>query len=100
VAEFLSCPSAFTRQTGEAHWHVLLRARAIETGSFVVAPAQTGDHECGRKTYGHSLIVDPWGEVLADGGTDVGFVTAEIDPARVKDARARIPALQADRPFR
>lgn len=99
-AEFLTCPSAFTRQTGEAHWHVLLRARAIETGSFVIAPAQTGDHDCGRKTYGHSLIVGPWGEVLADGGTDVGFVTAEIDPAAVKDVRTRIPAINVDRPYR
>lgn len=94
-ADVLTCPSAFTRQTGEAHWHVLLRARAIETGSFVIAPAQTGDHDCGRKTYGHSLIVSPWGEVLADGGTDVGVVTAEIDPAKVKDVRAQIPSLSA-----
>jgi predicted amidohydrolase len=97
-AEVLTVPSAFTRQTGEAHWHVLLRARAIETGSFVIAPAQTGDHDCGRKTYGHSLIVDPWGTVLADGGTDVGVVLAEIDPAKVADARARIPAITADIP--
>lgn len=96
-AEFLTCPSAFTRQTGEAHWHVLLRARAIETGSFMIAPAQTGDHDCGRKTYGHSLIIDPWGEVLADGGTDIGIVTAEIDPARVNDVRARIPAIASGR---
>jgi len=95
-AEFLTCPSAFTRQTGEAHWHVLLRARAIETGSFMIAPAQTGDHDCGRKTYGHSLIVSPWGEVLTDGGTEVGIVTAEIDPSLVEDARARIPAISAD----
>lgn len=98
-AEFLTCPAAFTRQTGEAHWHVLLRARAIETSSFVIAPAQTGDHDCGRKTYGHSLIINPWGQVLADGGLDVGVTLARIDPAEVKDARARIPAIGADRHF-
>ncbi len=96
-ADFITVPSAFTRQTGEAHWHILLRARAIETGSYVIAPAQTGDHDCGRKTYGHSLIVDPWGEVLADAGTDMGFVTAEIDPSRVADVRARIPAISTGR---
>ena len=96
-AEFLTCPAAFTRQTGEAHWHILLRARAIETGSFMIAPAQTGDHDCGRKTYGHSLIIGPWGEVLADAGTDIGIVTAEIDPAQVKDVRVRIPAITTGR---
>ena len=96
-AEFLTCPAAFTRQTGEAHWHILLRARAIETGSFVIAPAQTGDHDCGRKTFGHSLVIGPWGEVLADGGTDIGIVTAEIDPAKVKNVRAQIPALSTGR---
>lgn len=98
-ADFLTVPSAFTRQTGEAHWHILLRARAIETGCFVIAPAQTGDHECGRKTYGHSLIVDPWGEVLADGGEAVGITYAEIDPAKVTLARQRIPSLNAHPPF-
>ncbi len=92
-AGFLTVPAAFTRQTGQAHWHILLRARAIETGSFVIAPAQTGDHDCGRQTFGHSLIISPWGEVLADAGEDVGVVTAEIDPTLVKDARAQIPAL-------
>jgi predicted amidohydrolase len=96
-AGFLSIPSAFTRPTGEAHWHVLMRARAIETGSFVFAPAQTGEHAGGRKTYGHSLIVAPWGEVLADGGRDVGFVTARIDPAKVGEARTMIPSLRHDR---
>ncbi len=98
-ADFLSVPSAFTQQTGEAHWHILMRARAIETGCFVIAPAQTGDHECGRQTFGHSLIVDPWGTVLSDGGTDVGVSYAEIDPAKVGEARARIPSLNAAPPF-
>ncbi|MEK7820813.1 MAG: carbon-nitrogen hydrolase family protein [Pseudomonadota bacterium] len=98
-AEFFSVPAAFTRPTGRAHWHVLLRARAIENGAFVFAPAQCGEHAEGRKTYGHSLIVDPWGEVLADGGEEVGVVTARIDPARVAEARAKIPAIFSDRDF-
>lgn len=98
-AHFISIPAAFTRQTGMAHWHVLQRARAIETGCFVLAPAQTGTHAEGRQTYGHALIVDPWGTVLADAGEAVGFVTAEIDPSRVAAARAKIPALTHDRPF-
>jgi predicted amidohydrolase len=92
-AHFLSVPSAFTRTTGRDHWHVLLRARAIETGAFVLAPAQVGGHAGGRRTFGHSLIVDPWGQVLADGGEDVGFVTALIDPAQTIRARRRIPSL-------
>jgi predicted amidohydrolase len=78
---------------------VLLRARAIETGCFVFAPAQTGEHAGGRKTYGHSLIVAPWGEILADGGQEVGFVTARIDPAKVVEARGMVPALRHDRSF-
>ncbi len=98
-ADFLSIPSAFTRFTGQAHWHVLLRARAIETGCFVFAPAQCGSHEGGRETYGHSLIVAPWGEVLGDGDTAPGVALAEIDPAEVAKARAMIPALDHDRPF-
>ncbi len=98
-AHFLSIPSAFTRYTGAAHWHVLLRARAIETGCFVIAPAQCGEHPGGRQTYGHSLIVAPWGEVLADGGTAPGITLAEIDPAEVAKARAMIPALDHDRAF-
>lgn len=98
-ASYLTVPSAFTQVTGAAHWHVLLRARAIETGCFVFAAAQSGTHENGRKTFGHSLIVGPWGEVLADGGTQTGVVTADIDPARVSEARGRIPALQHDRDF-
>lgn len=99
-AVMLSVPSAFTRPSGEAHWHVLLRARAIETGAFVLAPAQTGDHDGGRKTYGHSLAVAPWGEVLADGGTDVGITHVELDLAAVERARSRIPALSHDRAYR
>jgi len=98
-ADFLSVPAAFTRPTGRAHWHVLLRARAIENGCYVFAPAQCGEHENGRKTYGHSLIIDPWGEVLADGGEETGFVCAEIDPAKVTAARAKIPSLTHDRDF-
>ena len=98
-ADFLSIPSAFTRFTGQAHWHVLLRARAIETGCFVFAPAQCGSHEGGRETYGHSLIVAPWGEVLGDGDTAPGVTLAEIDPAEVAKARAMIPALNHDRDF-
>ncbi len=98
-AKFISVPSAFTRTTGEAHWHVLLRARAIENGCYIFAPAQCGYHDGGRRTFGHSLIVDPWGDVLADGGDDPGYVIAAIDPARVAEARARIPSLTHDRPF-
>jgi predicted amidohydrolase len=98
-AMYLAIPSAFTRPTGRAHWHVLIRARAVETGCFVFAPAQCGEHAEGRKTYGHSLIVAPWGEVLAEGGEDVGIVSAEIDPAKVWEARRMIPSLAHERPF-
>ena len=98
-ADFLAVPSAFTRTTGQAHWHALLRARAIETGCYVIAPAQCGDHAAGRASYGHSLVVEPWGEVVADGGEEVGFVLAEIDPARVREARAAIPALKNARRY-
>jgi predicted amidohydrolase len=98
-ADFLAIPSAFTRQTGAAHWHVLVRARAIENGCFVLAAAQTGKHESGRETYGHSLIVSPWGEVLADAGAEVGVIVADIDPGEVQKVRARIPSLRHDRPF-
>jgi predicted amidohydrolase len=90
-AEVLSAPAAFTRQTGEAHWHVLQRARAIENGAFMISAAQGGAHEDGRETFGHSLIVDPWGRILAEAGTEPGVVLAPIDLARVADARARIP---------
>jgi len=99
-ADFLSIPAAFTRTTGRAHWHVLQRARAIETGCYVFAPAQCGVHAEGRETFGHSLIVDPWGTILADGGEDVGFVLAEVDPAEVAAARRKIPALEHDRSFK
>lgn len=98
-ADFLTAPSAFTVPTGRAHWHVLLRARAIENGCFMFAPAQVGEHAEGRKTYGHSLIVDPWGEVLADAGEDVGVVTAKIDVSKVAEARAKIPSLFNDREY-
>jgi len=95
---FISVPAAFTVPTGTAHWHVLLRARAIETGCFVFAPAQSGTHEEGRKTFGHSLIVSPWGDVLADAGdVTTGIVMAEIDPAKVTRARGRVPALTHDK---
>jgi predicted amidohydrolase len=99
-ASFLSAPACFTKQTGEAHWHVLHRARAIETGSYMISAAQGGLHEDGRETFGHSLIVDPWGRVLAEGGAEPGVVLAEVDPSRVADARARIPALKHARPYR
>jgi predicted amidohydrolase len=98
-ASFISVPSAFTVRTGEAHWHTLLRARAIENGCFILAAAQAGRHESGRETYGHSLIVDPWGVVLAEGGVEPGIVTAIIDPAKVVTARKSIPSLQHGRRF-
>ncbi len=98
-AEVLTVPAAFTKTSGQAHWHVLLRARAIETGCYVLAPCQCGDHGGGRETYGHSLIVDPWGRVLADGGEAAGYITAKIDLAEVAKARAMIPALDHDRDF-
>lgn len=98
-ATFLAVPSAFTKKTGEAHWHTLLRARAIENGCFVFAAAQTGQHENKRETFGHSLIVDPWGVVLADGGTETGVMLATIDPAKVETARKSIPSLQHGRRF-
>jgi predicted amidohydrolase len=98
-ATMLAIPSAFTKPTGEAHWHVLMRARAIENGSFVFAAAQAGKHESGRETYGHSLIVDPWGRILAEGGTEPGIVMADIDLDEVAKARARVPSLQHGRRF-
>jgi deaminated glutathione amidase len=96
-ADFLSVPSAFTVPTGRAHWHVLLRARAIENGCFVFAPAQWGDHGSGRRTYGHALIVAPWGEILAEAEDGVGLILAEIDPAKAAQARTAIPSLSHDR---
>jgi predicted amidohydrolase len=98
-ASFLAIPAAFTRQTGEAHWQVLMRARAIETSCFVFAAAQAGQHENGRETYGHSIAVDPWGTILAEGGTEPGIVFADIDPAAVTAARSRIPSLEHGRRF-
>jgi len=98
-AWFLSVPSAFTRPTGEAHWHTLLQARAIENGCYVFAPAQCDEHEGGRNTYGHSLVVDPWGKILVDGGKHPGMVITEIDTALVEQCRARVPSLQHDREF-
>jgi predicted amidohydrolase len=98
-AAFIAVPSAFTVRTGEAHWSTLLRARAIENGCFIFAAAQAGKHESGRETYGHSLIVDPWGEILAEGGVEPGVVLAKIDPAKVKSVRKNIPSLQHGRRF-
>jgi deaminated glutathione amidase len=96
---FIAIPAAFTKQTGEAHWHILVRARAIENGSFVFAAAQGGRHENGRDTFGHSLVVDPWGRILAEGGTEPGVVMAKIDTAEVAAARGRVPSLQHGRRF-
>lgn len=99
-ADILAVPSAFTHVTGSAHWHVLLRARAIENGCYVIAPAQCGMHPGGRRTYGHSLIVGPWGEVIAEGREDrPEIVMAEIDPEKAREARRRIPSLMHDRAF-
>jgi len=94
----LSAPACFTKQTGEAHWSVLQRARAIENGAFMISAAQAGLHEDGRETYGHSIIVDPWGQVLAEAGSEPGIILAELDMAAVVDARSRIPALRHTRP--
>jgi predicted amidohydrolase len=98
-ASLIAIPAAFTRTTGEAHWHVLVRARAIETGSYVIAAAQGGRHEDGRETYGHSLIVDPWGRVLAEAGVEPGVIEAMIVPAESEAARGRIPSLANERAF-
>jgi predicted amidohydrolase len=98
-ADVIAVPAAFTVPTGKAHWHVLLRARAIEAGLFVVAAAQTGHHEDGRNTFGHSLVIDPWGEVLLDMGEEPGIAFADIDLKRIVDVRSRIPALNHRRPI-
>jgi predicted amidohydrolase len=95
-ADFIAVPSAFTRQTGRAHWSVLLRARAIETGAYVFAPAQCGDHGGGRQTYGHTMIVDPWGAILAEAEDDIGIIFADVDTSKVADARRAIPSLGQD----
>lgn len=98
-ANILSVPAAFTVPTGQAHWEVLLRARAIETGSYVIAPAQSGEHEGGRKTYGHSMIIDPWGQILAQKEEGQGIICADINIEQVNKARAAIPALKHDRDY-
>ena len=98
-AEFIAVPSSFQHQTGKAHWHTLLKARAIENAAYILAPAMCGEHPGNRQTYGHALIVDPWGEVLADGGEEPGIVYADIDPARVSKIRAMMPSLGHDRPY-
>ena len=98
-ADIIAVPAAFTVPTGKAHWHILLRARAIEAGLFVVAAAQVGRHEDGRQTFGHSLVIDPWGEVLLDMGEEPGIGFADIDLKRISDVRGRIPALSHRRPI-
>jgi predicted amidohydrolase len=99
-ATMLAIPSSFTVPTGKAHWHLLMRARAVETGCFVLAAAQAGRHEVGRDTYGHSLVVAPWGEIIAEAdGSTAGVTFAEIDLARVAEARGRVPSLDHDRAF-
>ena len=99
-ANILCAPSAFTKMTGQAHWHILQRARAIETGCFIISPGLCGSHGQGKESFGHSVIIDPWGEVLADGGPDVGIITARIDMAKVTEARQKVPALTHDRTFK
>ena len=98
-ARILTVPAAFTRPTGRVHWHTLLRCRAIETGSFIMAPAQCGDHEDGRKTYGHSLIISPWGEILAEAGEEPSIIFADLNLSKVDEARSMVPALNHDRTF-
>ena len=98
-AKIIFIPSAFTEVTGEAHWHILQRARAIENGCFIVSAAQTGMHEQNRKTFGHSIIVDPWGNILADADKDIGFITADLDLNLVDEVRKKIPSLTHDREY-
>jgi len=98
-AGFISVPSSFQRQTGKAHWHTLVRARAIENECFILAPAMCGDHPGNRQSFGHTLVVDPWGEVIAEGGESPEIVYAEIEPRRVAKVRSMIPSLEHDRPF-
>ena len=98
-ASIITVPAAFTRITGKAHWHVLLRARAIETGCFVLAPAQCGEHAGGRQTFGHALIVSPWGAILADAGEQPGYIMANLDLAQIEEARGKVPSLTHDRVF-
>ena len=98
-AQILAIPSAFARQTGDVHWHPLLKARAIESGAYVLASAQGGKHACGRETYGHAIIIGPWGEVIAEGGVNPSVIVADIELGKVAEARGRIPSLEHDRPF-
>jgi predicted amidohydrolase len=98
-ARYLAIPSSFQRATGKVHWHTLLKARAIENACFVFAPAMCGEHPGNRTTYGHSLVVDPWGEVLADGGDAPGVVYADVDPGHVERVRGMLPCLEHDREF-
>lgn len=99
-AETIAVPSSFTVPTGKAHWHTLLRARAIESQCFILAAAQAGDHECGRQTYGHSIAISPWGEIIAEAdGEATGFILADIDLEEVAKARSRVPSLNNDQPF-
>jgi predicted amidohydrolase len=98
-AEIITVPSAFSKNTGKLHWHTLLRARAIETGCFIIAPAQTGTHSHGRKTYGHSLIISPWGQIIADAKKDTNLINAKINLDIVKEARLAIPNLNAQRKY-
>tara|TARA_B110000211_G_C13944995_1_gene493476 strand:+ start:165 stop:995 length:831 start_codon:yes stop_codon:yes gene_type:complete len=98
-AQFITIPAAFTQTTGKAHWHTLVQARAIETGCYVIAPNQCGHHADKRYSWGHSLIVNPWGEILADGGAEPGIIYADIDLSEVDLARSKIPALENDREF-
>lgn len=98
-ADFISIPSAFTKFTGQSHWEVLLRSRAIENGCYIFAPAQTGDHPKNRETYGHSMIIDPWGKILADAGEDEGYIIVEIDTEKVKHIRSSLPSLKHDQDF-
>jgi predicted amidohydrolase len=98
-ANIIAVPSSFTQTTGRAHWHVLLRARAIENGCYIIAPAQIGSHPAGRKTFGHSLVIDPWGTIIADGGEDCGVTIAQIDTDMVNKIRQQLPSLEHDREF-
>jgi predicted amidohydrolase len=98
-AEILTAPAAFTKTTGEAHWHVLLQSRAIENGAWMLAAAQGGTHETGRQTFGHSIVIDPWGRIVAEAGIDPGVLIADIDTDEVAKVRGRIPSLRHDRPF-
>ena len=99
-AEIIFVPSAFTYDTGKAHWHSLLKARAIETGSYVIAAAQKGTHENKRKTYGHSLVIDPWGKILAEKNNGIGVMDFDIDLKRVKIARSKIPSINVNKKYK